>query len=55
MTNERKVEVLNTLLEIRNQMLDMIKKELKTIKWATNNIKEIDELMMKLKGDENGN
>jgi len=55
MTDERKIEVLGTLVKIKKEMQNVIKKESDTIRWATNHIKEIDKMMIMMKGKDNGN
>ena len=55
MTNERKIEIMDTLEKFRKEMKEVMEKELKIIKHAKSNIDEIDTLMMQLKGSSNGN
>jgi len=54
MTNERKIEIMDTLSELKKEMNKVIGEKLSKVKWARGNVMEIDKMMIQLKGIENG-
>jgi hypothetical protein len=55
MTSERKIEVMDELSVMKKTMKNVMDSEFKIIQEAKKNIDTIDELLIKLKGNNNEN